>query len=134
MGPRYKFAHNEADIDINYDTGSTAQGVPSDVLEKMIGKNPNVLWTEESSTIADGSTRIVWMGMFQVRLFTDKARTNPMVDWFDAYGRVNAPFALSGGEMRFDTGLTFANVPGRNSPLIVGKSKPAVIYHMLNAH
>ncbi|KAL1857603.1 hypothetical protein Daus18300_010243 [Diaporthe australafricana] len=132
MNPRYGLGQKEVNIDINYDTGSTAQGVPPGVLEDMIGKNTSVNWFKDQSVIADGTTRVALTGMFQIKLFVDKQRTKTLQDWFDTYGRVNANFALSGGEMRFKTGLHFASLPGVKSPLIVGKSMPAVIYHMLN--
>lgn len=102
-------------------------------MAKLVGSNM-VHWNTNYVTIGNGQTIPIQTGKMQLRIFKDKKRTedNAITDWFNIDARVGGDFALSGGEMRFDTGLTFANLPGRDSPLIVGKHKPAVIWHMLN--
>lgn len=134
MDPDYGLGQKEVNIDIGYDTGSTAQGVPAPILEAMIGKSPRVKWFEDKAAMGDGNIRVTYTGMFQLKLFMDKQRKIPLQDWFDTYGSVSAGFPLSGGDMRFKTGLHFANLPGVKSPLIVGKSLPAVMYQMHEWH
>lgn len=105
-----------------------AQGVPKDKLKEMVGDNPPQ-WDNAFMLTADGTRHAVNSGSFQLKLFKDKDRKEVLEDWFDAVGNLGEDLGLSGGEMRVETGLIFANM-GVNKPLIVGKSKSGVIWHM----